>query len=253
MPCSELTGSALAFGKRRVQHRAGGYMYTGLQGAVAELRQEFGDGARRHRIEEARMHHFEQVLRELRVACIEFQLNTSRQKREGLDEPLHIRIRYIECVHTQACRDTRVGTGKLRAGLAQEPQFRVVVFEQSRIHGSTGLVVGDHDVRGLDIDLSTQQQLLRCWLPPQLRFHAKFQRVQIHPRGIEFRRDAHVCQPRFEALDRGLQPFRGFHRIEVAAAKAGDARQAVVQHRADDLRPCGQVFPRVKTGGTEEP
>ena len=106
-----------------------------LQAAFRQRRFQFHHGARRHRRQERRIHHLEQVLREIRVSRIELQLHACGEKCEGFYETLDVGICAVDAVHAETGSDARIRLGEFRSHLADVLQFPVVVLEQPRVHG----------------------------------------------------------------------------------------------------------------------
>ncbi len=134
MGAAELAGRAVggpALGVHRAASRNGIAL---LQAAFRQRGDELCDRTGRHRRQEGRIDHFHQVLGEIRVARIELELHARREKRDGFDQSLDVRVSAIETVHPEPCCDARIGFGKLRTHAAQVLELPVVILEESGIH-----------------------------------------------------------------------------------------------------------------------
>ena len=135
MGAAELAGRAVGAPALGVHRAASRHGVALLQAAFRERGDQLCDRTGRHRRQEGRIDHFHEVLGEIRVARIELELHARREKRDGFDQALDVRVGAIQTVHPEPCRDARIGFGKLRAHAAQVLEFPVVILEETGIHG----------------------------------------------------------------------------------------------------------------------
>src|SRR6185369_568909 len=78
--------------------------------------------------------HLQHVLGEPRKLRVQLQVDTRRQEREALEQPLDIRIGALERLEPEAARDLGVLAGELSAQLTDVLKLAPVVLQQPRIH-----------------------------------------------------------------------------------------------------------------------
>jgi hypothetical protein len=64
------------------------------------------------------------------MSRVELELHPRREKREGLDQALDVRIGALDTVHAETRRDARVRLGEFRTHFADVLELAVVVLEQ---------------------------------------------------------------------------------------------------------------------------
>ena len=170
------------------------------------VRRELHDRHRRRRRQVVRIDHLQQRLREGRELRLHLELDAGGQEREAFQQPLDIRVGDLGVGEVEPAGDLRELVRELRAHVAHEGEFVLVVLHQPRVHQRrpTRSQLGDHGHPRLDLDRGLQEQLLRHRLRPQLALDLEHERGHrgVVPRAARVAPAASPADARLEGADR---------------------------------------------------
>ncbi len=189
---------------------------------------------------------------------MELELNARGEKRDALDEPLHIGIGNLETVHAEPRRNLGKLLREFCAHLAQMLQLDVVVLQQARIHHATRAAVRSAiwTTPGLEIDFGAHEQLQRHRLRPELAANLDADDVMVVERA-RLDQGPHLQRIREDArleVEDGLS-YGAFERRHVhrRCRAPGECGQSVVDHRTADVGEPPQVDRALEASRIEEP
>ena len=101
-----------------------------MRSILGKYRLELHHGHGRHRGQVVRVDNLQQVLGEVRVAGIDFELHAGGEQPEAFQQAFDIGVCTVKAIQPQAAGYLGELTGELAAHFADVLQFAVIVFEE---------------------------------------------------------------------------------------------------------------------------